>query len=342
MSSMQHKQLANDHVTSQNASAINQTSALQQNGHYEPRTQGTLETTDIKSEQENKLKNDESTKIKRPMNPFMIFGCEKRRKLAQVHPRMHNSEISKILGAEWKRMSDYDKSPYILEAKRLKEQHSIEYPNYKFKANRRKPRQAIKKERPSFPYAADINTIPTAMKFPYPSPFFQDSMYGTMYPVMGNSNHPAYSSMYSDFARQSMSSGGVLRTASAAPTTTASAADYYSLNKNASPIAAGNDYYGALSSKNEYYSGLHSSAAETRAERSSSGSGADIINLSDRYPSSESRQFENRYSSSFVGGQGASGSSVVVPTYTSIQNIPHLNAESSAVYSYSNLYEQRH
>lgn len=321
---------------------INNSGQLLSNGQFEPPVSSSAADTGGTKNSDDSLKKaaDGATKIKRPMNPFMIFGCEKRRKLAQVHPRMHNSEISKILGAEWKRMSEYEKAPYIQEAKRLKEQHSIEYPNYKFKANRRKPRQAVKKERPSFPYAGDINALPAAMKFPYPSPFFQESMYGSMYPAMASS-HPAYSSMYSDYssaiARQAMTAGSVARGATQTPTTTATAtADYYSLNKSGSTGAV-NDYYASMSTKSEYYSQMHSATGTgSRTERSSTG--GEVVNLPDRYQSAvDNRQFENRYSSTFNGSQPSS-----VATYTTMQNISHLSNETPTAYSYSSLYEQRH
>nr|APW77289.1 Sox24 [Hydractinia echinata] len=312
---------------------------VQSNGPFDA-TVASVDNVEAKTDESQK-KTDEPQKIKRPMNPFMIFGCEKRRKLAQVHPRMHNSEISKILGAEWKRMSEYEKAPYVQEAKRLKEQHSIEYPNYKFKANRRKPRQQVKKERPTFPYAADLNAIPTAMKFPYPSPFFQDSMYGSMYPAMAGSSHPAYS-LYSGgdyssaLARQAMVTGSVVRGAQPPSTTGSASAEYYPLNKASNaPI---NDYYsGVVSNKSsDYYSAMHSAAAAgTRTERTAPG--GEVVNLAERYPAADNRTFENRYSTSFNGSQGST-----IATYSTMQATSHLSTETPAAYSYSSLYDQRH
>ena len=63
------------------------------------------------------------TKVKRPLNAYFLFARDRRPELKKANPDERMGPISKLIGAEWKAMSDKKKAPYLQKAKDLKAEY---------------------------------------------------------------------------------------------------------------------------------------------------------------------------------------------------------------------------
>jgi len=99
------------------------------------------------------------SKVKRPMNSFMLFSNEMRPILQSIHPDSTNNDISKLLGNIWKSMSADLKRPYMDRAAKIKAEFSTQHPDFTY-SNRGQRRKVKKRKHDPLGSASEIRPLP--------------------------------------------------------------------------------------------------------------------------------------------------------------------------------------
>ncbi|XP_053572124.1 transcription factor sox-2-like [Bombina bombina] len=84
--------------------------------------------------------------VKRPMNAFMVWSSNERKRVSALHPKMHNSEISRRLGEVWRGLGEEERRPFREEARRLRTQHALDHPGYKYAPRKKKKEKSVSKQ----------------------------------------------------------------------------------------------------------------------------------------------------------------------------------------------------
>ncbi|CAG9315651.1 unnamed protein product [Blepharisma stoltei] len=76
-----------------------------------------------------RVKREKKDGPKKPKSAFMFFSQERRITLKTEQPDLKITEQSKVIGAEWGKLSDVDKAPYAEKASQDKERYNQEKAN---------------------------------------------------------------------------------------------------------------------------------------------------------------------------------------------------------------------
>lgn len=86
----------------------------------------------IRQQLQNIIDQQNTPKVKRPLNTYNLFYLERQPKLKAEHPLLNGNDISRLVANEWKEMTSEQKKPYKEKATELYNKFKLENPNYHY------------------------------------------------------------------------------------------------------------------------------------------------------------------------------------------------------------------
>lgn len=103
-------------------------------------------------------------KLKRPLNAYNLFYLERQPQMKAENPLLNGNEVSKLVAAEWKEMSEEKKKPYNENARSIYQEFKEKNPNYHYDKSQDKRQSKKKKangifDSPQNPYVETTNSL---------------------------------------------------------------------------------------------------------------------------------------------------------------------------------------
>ncbi|KAK9763736.1 hypothetical protein K7432_009334 [Basidiobolus ranarum] len=103
-------------------------------------------------------------KIPRPANCFFLFRKDKQAEIFASNPGITNMEVSRIIGKMWKNISVEEKRSYQWMAEKIKLDHQVKYPDYKYTPNRSRNKRKKSPQTPNEWEACSIDSKESPFK----------------------------------------------------------------------------------------------------------------------------------------------------------------------------------
>ncbi|KIJ29058.1 hypothetical protein M422DRAFT_110441, partial [Sphaerobolus stellatus SS14] len=88
-------------------------------------------------EYETKSNGQARTNPPRPANAWLCFRKHRTQQYKEMQTRRpRQADLSKLIGAEWRELSDADKAHWVRVAEKAKIDHAHQYPDYKYQPKR--------------------------------------------------------------------------------------------------------------------------------------------------------------------------------------------------------------